>query len=263
MDKKLLLYLLILGVLVTATAYSVLSSKRSDSSLSNIEMELLEDTGHFEIDPAEDKLLPLFGEGTTLTNKELGDGGEPSSEVLAAYNKFAKTNKDTSPFISFALFVLTGIFTGFLIVTYILPNIAQRASEEVIGSSEKTEGPNALSRAQAFVAQGEWEQAIAAFREAAVEDPTNRLPWIEIAMLQRERLENPPLAIQTLDQALARGDWRENDETFFLFRKIEIYENTLKQHPQAIALLRDIIERFPQTRHSANAMHKLHEFGES
>ena len=150
-----------------------------------------------------------------------------------------------------------------MIITYVLPNLVQRASEEVYGSTEKSEGPSALARAQAKVAQGEWDEAIANFREAASEDPTNRLPWIEIAMLQRERLDDPSLAVQTLDDALARGDWRENDEAFFIFRKIDLFENDLKKHDEAVALLRNVIERFPQTRHSANAMHKLHELGES
>lgn len=82
-------------------------------------------------------------------------------------------------------------------------------------------------------------------------------------MLQRERLNDPAAALATLDQALERGNWRENDETFFIFRKIDIFENDIKQHDQAVSLLRDVIDRFPQTRHSANAMHKLHELGET
>ena len=69
--------------------------------------------------------------------------------------------------------------------------------------------------------------------------------------------------MQTLDQALARGNWRENDEAFFIFRKIDIFENHLQQKEQALACLQDVIERFPQTRHSANAMHKLRELDES
>lgn len=263
MDKKLILYLIILAGLVTATVKSVQSSKEVDATLTTNEIELLEDTGHFDLDPNENVLIPLYEEGTQLSPEELANGEEPSAELAAAYEKFLGTGKKGSPILTFALFIVTGVFTGFLIVSYILPNVVQRASEEVYGSTQKVGGPSALTRAQAAVAQGEWEQAIELYQEAATEEPDNRLPWVEIAMLQRERLENPHAALLTLEQALARGGWRENDEAFFLFRKIEIFENDLNEHDQAITLLRDVIDRFPQTRHSANAMHKLHELGES
>lgn len=265
MDKKLILYLLILIGLIVATVISTQSSKNTtrDTSLTSEQIDLLLDTGYFDLDSNKGNLMPLYEEEQKLTPKELGDGEEPSPELLTAYNKYLGESEGTSPIITFILFIVTGIFTGFLIVTYLLPNLVQRASEEVYGSTEKVGAPDTLTQAQANVAQGNWDQAIANYQQAAEEDPSNRLPWIEIAMLQKERLENPTLALQTLNQALARGNWRENDEAFFMFRKIDIYENDLKERPKSISLLRDIIERFPQTRHSANANHKLHELGES
>ena len=265
MDKKLILYLLILLGLVVATAISAKSSKNSGegTSLSNDEIETLLDTGHFDLDSNDGSLQPLNEEKTELTPEELGDGEVPSPKVIAAYKKFLGESEGVSPFMTFALFIITGIFVGFLVVSYVLPNIVQRASEEVYGSSEKVGAPTTLSQAQANVAQGNWDQAIATYQQAATEDPSNRLPWVEIATLQRERLENPSQALQTLDEALARGNWRENDEAFFLFRKIEIHQNDLDQPQQAVALLREVMEKFPETRHYANAMHKLHEMGES
>lgn len=264
MDKKLILYLMILIGLIAATVTSVRSSKESDeSSLNSNEIELLEDTGYFEYDPSEEVLIPLYEEGTELSKEQLGDGGEPTPGTVAAYKKYLGETEKGSPLLTFALFIATGIFTGFIVVSYVLPNIVQRASEEVYGSTEKVGAPSALSQAQANVAQGDWAQAIASYEQAATEDPDNRLPWVEIAMLQRERLEDPSLALQTLDAALERGGWRENDEAFFMFRKIEIHENDLNQHAQAVTLLREVMEKFPNTRHFANAMHKLHEMGES
>jgi len=251
--------------LITATAISVQSSKQSEAgtSLTNDEMELLIDTGHFDFNEEDGSLILLNEEGPRLTPEELGDGENEYPEVTAAYQKFLSDGKKGSPLVTFLLFIVTGVFTGFLIVSYVLPNIVQKASEEVYGSTEKSEGPGSLAKAQANVAQGNWDEAIVHYQQFAEEAPTDRLPWVEIAELQRTRLENPPLALETIDQALARGDWRENDEAFFIFRKIDIFENDLKQHPQAVALLRNIIARFPETRHSANAMHKLHEMNES
>ena len=265
MDKKLILYLLILAGLVTATLISTQSSKKSEdgTDLTNEEMELLVDTGHFDYDSSDGSLMRLNEDGPKLTPEQLGDGEKPSPEVIAAYAKFLGEGGGVSPLITFALFIVTGVFVGFLIISYLLPNLVQRASEEVYGSTEKVGGPSALNQAQSNIAQGDWEQAIASYQQAALEDPSDRVPWMEIATIQRERLEDPELALVTLDSALTRGDWRENDEAFFLFRKIEIYQNDLDQQDKAVALLREVMEKFPQTRHYANAMHKLRELGES
>lgn len=266
MDKKLVFYLAILAALLIATILSVLASRDAESAeLTVNEMVLLEDTGHFDISTvgSDDVLEPLYDTSTPLTPEELGDGEEPSPEVLAAYEKFQGEFKTTSPLVTFGLFIITGIFTGFLVVSYVLPAFVQRASEEVLGSSERVGPLDSLSRAQGLVAQGDWDGAIEAYRQGAKEQPDNRLPWVEIAMLQLERKEDPEAAVATLNEAIQRGGWRENDEAFFIFRKIEIHENHLPNHERAIELLHEVMERFPETRHSANANHKLRELGQS
>lgn len=267
MDKKLVFYLAILAALLLVTVMSVLANRNAESGVLTIdEMILLEDTGHFEISETagNDILEPLYDPSEPLTATQLGNGETPSPEVLAAYQKFTGdfSTAAASPLLSFGLFVVTGIFTGFLVVTYLLPAVVQRASEEVLGSSESMGPADSLSRAQGLVAQGNWDDAIAAYRQSAQEQPDNRLPWVEIAMLQLERKEDPEAAVATLNEALARGGWRENDEAFFIFRKIEIHENHLPNHERAIELLREVIARFPETRHSANANHKLRELGQ-
>jgi hypothetical protein len=264
MDKKLILYLCVLAALVVATSLAVLSSRDADAGQMDVNDKLLlEDTGHFEIDPVSDKLEPLSPSADNLSPEELGNGEKPSPAVMAAYKKYTGVVEGTSPWVTFILFIITGIFVGFLIVGYVLPNFVQRASEEVLGSSERTGPADAVTQAQAYVAQGEWDEAIARYRQAAKEQPENRLPWVKIGMLQLERKEDPEAALKTFNEALERGGWRENDEAFFIFRKIEIHENHLNNHDRAVTLLHEVIERFPETRHSANANHKLHELGES
>jgi tetratricopeptide (TPR) repeat protein len=264
MDKKLILYLLILAALVVATTLSVLSSRDADAGqMTTNDKLILQQTGNFEINAATDKLEPLYDTERGLSEEELGNGDKPSEKELAAFRKYKGEVEGTSPWVTFILFIITGIFVGFLIVGYVLPNFVQRASEEVLGSSERSGPADALSQAQALVAQGEWDEAIAKYRQAAKEQPDNRLPWVEIGMLQLERKGDPEAALATFNQALERGNWRDNDEAFFIFRKIEIQENHLNNHDRAVELLREVIERFPETRHSANANHKLHELGES
>ena len=69
------------------------------------------------------------------------------------------------------------------------------------------------------------------------------------------------MAVETLREALESHEWRENDAAFFMFRIADIYENDLDNHDGAIAILKQVLEVLPETRHSANATHKLREFG--
>lgn len=259
MDKKLILYLLVLAGLIFLTVRSA-RYLSEEEGLTSDDKEVLIETGYFENDPNTGEFEALFVEDLSL--EELSKGEEPTAALEQAYSRFQGVENKGSPIMTFIFFVLSGILAGFLVVTYALPSFVQTASEEVFGSTEAV-GENPLTKAQAMVAQGKWKEAINAYRDAASEDETNRLPWVEMAMLTREKLEDSRGAVGLLDEAIERGGWRENDEAFFIFRKIEILQDDLEEHDSAVNLLREVIEKFPQTRHSANAMHKLHELGES
>ena len=103
--------------------------------------------------------------------------------------------------------------------------------------------------------------AIDAYREVATEQPDNRFPWLEISKIQHDNLEDPDAAIKTLREALESSDWRVNDAAFFMFRIAEMYEVDKKDQAQAVAILQQVVETFPETRHSANATHRLRELG--
>jgi tetratricopeptide (TPR) repeat protein len=115
--------------------------------------------------------------------------------------------------------------------------------------------------ARAKVAQGDWEGAVEAFRLAAAAEPLNRLPWVEIAKIQIDHLEDPNSAIQTLRTAIEGQEWEENDAAYLMFRLAEIYDTELSDRTSAATTLQQVMEQFPETRHSANARHKLHEWG--
>ena len=111
------------------------------------------------------------------------------------------------------------------------------------------------------MAQGEWEAAIGAFKEAAVEDPLNRMPYIEIAKIQKQHLEDPAAAITTLREAIEGQEWQENDAAFLMFRLAELYDEEVGDRESAVTIFEQVMEQFPGTRHSANARTKLHEWG--
>ena len=139
-----------------------------------------------------------------------------------------------------------------MVVVYLLPFFAQRITHAVYDSAEMIER-DVMHDARALVAQGEYHAAIEAFKEAAKAEPLNRLPWVEIAKIYKDNLEDPESAIQTIRYALESQEWEINDAAYFLFRLAELYDEVQGDRATAIAILRQVVEQFPRTRHSANA----------
>src|SRR5690606_1173520 len=115
--------------------------------------------------------------------------------------------------------------------------------------------------ARVLMAQGEWEGAITAFRMAAEQDPLNRMPYVEIAKIQKVHLEDPHAAIATLRMAIEGQEWEQNDAAFLMFRLAELYDEDAHDRAAAVAIMEQVIEQFPETRHSANARTKLNSWG--
>jgi tetratricopeptide (TPR) repeat protein len=130
----------------------------------------------------------------------------------------------------------------------------------VYDSAEMVE-KDVMHDARVRVAQGDYHGAIEAFKEAAKAEPLNRLPWVEISKIYKDHLEDPQAAIQTIRYALESQEWEVNDAAYFLFRLAELYDEVAGDRASAIAIMQQVVEQFPRTRHSANANTKLHEWG--
>jgi tetratricopeptide (TPR) repeat protein len=155
---------------------------------------------------------------------------------------------------------LSAGLAGILFVIYALPFFAQRVTHAVYDSAEMIER-DVMHDARVLVAQGDYHGAIEAFRQAAKAEPLNRLPWVEIAKLQKDNLDDPHAAIATIRLALESQAWQIEDASYFLFRLAELYDVILGDRDAAASIMRQVIREFPRTRHSANAQTKLHEWG--
>ena len=155
-------------------------------------------------------------------------------------------------------FVSAGV-VGIVFVVYLLPFFAQRVTHAVYDSGETMER-DVMHNARSLLAQGNYEDAIAAFQQAAAADPLNRLPWVEIAKIQKDNMGDPAAAIQTIRYALESQEWEINDAAYFLFRLAELYDQVEGDRATATAIMQQVMGQFPGTRHSANATHKLHEW---
>ncbi|TAE78035.1 MAG: hypothetical protein EAZ65_03530 [Verrucomicrobia bacterium] len=155
---------------------------------------------------------------------------------------------------------LTAGLVGIVFVIHVLPAIAHRFTHAVYDSAEMVER-DPMHDARAKVAQGDWPAAIEAFQAAAAADPLNRLPYVEISKIQLDQLADPSAAVRTLRQAIEGQEWQENDAAYLMFRLAEIYDAHLADRASAASIMTQVMEQFPETRHSANARQKLRDWG--
>jgi outer membrane protein assembly factor BamD (BamD/ComL family) len=196
----------------------------------------------------------------TLRNEitKIEELGDPDG-VLAKKRTEADSLDNEKTFSGILLTFVSAGFVGIFFVVYILPFFAQRVTHAVYDSAEMIER-DVMHDARSLLAQGDYEGAIAAFKQAAAADPLNRLPWVEIAKIYKDNIGDPNAAIATIRHALESQAWEVNDAAYFLFRLAELYDEVEGDRDAAIAIMHQVVEQFPGTRHSANANHKLHEW---
>jgi tetratricopeptide (TPR) repeat protein len=187
--------------------------------------------------------------------EEKGDPEGTAADMKAELSSLEGQKTFNGILLTFLSAGLVGIF----FVVYLLPFFAQRVTHAVYDSAEMVE-KDVMHSARSLMAQGDYAGAIAAFQEAAAADPLNRLPWVEIAKIYKDNLQDPQAAIQTIRHALESQAWEVNDAAYFLFRLAELYNEVDGDRASAVAIMNQVIEQFPGTRHSANASHKLHEW---
>lgn len=150
------------------------------------------------------------------------------------------------------------IALGLFVVLVLLPSLADKIGAFFFSAPEQMK-PDPLIKAAAKVSQGDYEGAINAYRAIALEEPENRFPVFEIAKIQQEHLRDVDAAIKTFEDSLETNEWAENDAAAILFRLQHIYLESKQDEEHATVLLQTVIDRFPDTRHSANAHHRLNE----
>ena len=162
--------------------------------------------------------------------------------------------------VGIVLILVVATYSAIIFGVFMLPNLVHRFTHMFYGSAEEVE-TDPMHDARALFAQGDFENAIEAYRGVAAEQPEDRFPWVEISKIQHHNLENPDAAITTLREALESFEWRVNDAAFFMFRLAELYEVDKEDKPRSVSILEQVVELFPETRHSANATHRLRELG--
>lgn len=163
----------------------------------------------------------------------------------------------------FALVLIGGAVLGLVIAKLILPRLgdavggslylpASETSVE-IASDDQTD-PAAL-----LLEQGDYEGALRHYEEALLAHPDDTRLVFEITQVCVAHLNDPGRAVSFLDQQLATGTRDSDGLAFLLFRKVEILVQCREQHSAAREVLESIVQRFPDTPHSARAHHLMHQ----
>ena len=178
-------------------------------------------------------------------------------QLIAAYTDPAEEAVFARLFSTLA----AGIFLGLLAIFYVLPALSQKAAMSMYADSDEAPEQDILQAARAFVAQGEYDQAVVAYRQALEKEPDNRLGWSDMAKLYVEKLEQPELAVSAIREGVDGHEWDEEDGAFLLFRMSEWQLNECEDQEAGAATLSEVMEKYPSTRHSANAMQQLRDLG--
>ena len=158
----------------------------------------------------------------------------------------------------FVTFVLLTAGAAVVFAVFILPVLGEWIGNLFYNAPEEVE-PDKYAEAASKLAQGDYNGAIKSYRAIATSDPDTRFPHVEIAKIQLEQLDDVDTSISTIKGALESKQWPEDDAAYFMFRLAELYEKHKGDEETAKTYLNRVIETFPETRHSANATHRLHE----
>ncbi len=154
--------------------------------------------------------------------------------------------------------ILIGGIGGILMVKFVIPWIGDAMGEAVFSSGEKME-QDEMTKAAASISQGDYHGAIGHYEKMLEDKPDDPFPVAEIAKIHAERLHDPASALQVLSDHLQSKDWPVDDAAFIMFRIADVHLTHRHDFEAARDMLEQVIGNFPNTRHSANAHHKIGE----
>jgi len=169
-----------------------------------------------------------------------------------------ETIKDADDGMKLVFVIIIGVIGGILMVKFVIPWIGDAMGEAVFSSGEKVE-QDEMTKAAACISQGDYDGAISHYEKMLEEKPDDPFPVAEIAKVHAERLHDPHAALAVLAEHLQSKDWPVDDAAFIMFRMADVHLTHLHDFEASHDMLQQVIANFPNTRHSANANHKIHE----
>jgi tetratricopeptide (TPR) repeat protein len=155
-------------------------------------------------------------------------------------------------------FILVGAGGGLWAIKFFIPWVGEVLGTFFYSSGEEIQLDDKM-KAAAKVAQGDYEGAIVEYEKLAKANPEDPHPVAEIAKIHSERFHDPATALQVLERHLQGHEWPVDDAAFLMFRMADLLSEKLSDHTGARQILEEVVANFPNTRHSANAHHRINE----
>ncbi len=161
----------------------------------------------------------------------------------------------TKTFLIFGLIVLLAVVIGAITALSLLPALGESFGNLFYGSNQEIE-KNPHSAALSRSAQGDFEGAIEEYQAVYHANPADIMAVSEIVHIYCDRLHDYAQAAETLEGVLEE-ELPVEDSAFFCNRLVDVY--WLYQHDAISArrVLIQIAESMPDTKHAANAQHRL------
>ena len=144
---------------------------------------------------------------------------------------------------------LIGFVVGFLIVFLVTKTVSEGAGAAAgkiyHPSGRSTPVKHEYSYAESLAARGRYEEAATAYEVAVSEYPEDPEPYIRIARLKRDKLNQYDDAVFWFKRARKDSDISGGQELLVTQEMIEIYRDKLGTPTRAIPELARIIDRFP------------------
>jgi len=154
--------------------------------------------------------------------------------------------------------VLGGGVLGILVAKFILPRVG-----DAVGAFIYSSGEIVRDRSHRQRPPRSWPKVTTPVPSPSMKKYSSAIPGTLLAILvDREapcgKLNDPQRAMAFLETQISSRSWSEDDGAFLLFRLADVHEEALHDFDGALEVLDGVISRFPNTRHSANAHHRLH-----
>jgi len=147
----------------------------------------------------------------------------------------------------FAVIGATLVF-GILMAMFVLPRVATFFSELIYtGSGGPPEKLSSFEEGMILKSQLKFDQAIAKFELSIEENEDDPRPWMEIANIHADGLDDPHKAVDVLADCVEAREWIINDSASFMFKVADLYVNRLNDKQAGIDVYNQIIDVFNDT----------------
>jgi tetratricopeptide (TPR) repeat protein len=178
--------------------------------------------------------------------------------VMAGWNAVKNANDG----VKLIFFIFVGAGCGLWAIKVVIPRLGEALGTFIYSSGEEIQ-PDERMKAAAKVAQGDYDGAIREHEKLASANPDDPHPVAEIAKIHSHFFHDPISALEVLEKGLKRHAWPEDAAAFLRFRMADILADEMHDYERAHQVLEQVVADFPNTRHSANAKHRMKDVDQS